>query len=159
MAIETNKIKEIYKGHYQVILDFPSPSDLTKIIDTSYKYVWCIEHNENSVEWEKYDYHLYGKNIKSDTVFARNIEMEYLMETSDFLQLIPEIHQTVKIMQTNIIPPYYLNLKQLSGKGKYDLLKNKIDYLFELEMPGAIDYTPIISSQVKFLEKVIEKFS
>ena len=85
--------------------------------------------------------------------------MEYLMETSDFLQLIPEIHQTVKIIQTNIIPPYYLNLKQLSGKGKYDLLKNKIDYLFELEIPGAIDYTHIISSQVNFLEKIIENLT
>jgi hypothetical protein len=28
MDIEVNKIKEIYKGHYQVILDFPSPNDL-----------------------------------------------------------------------------------------------------------------------------------
>lgn len=157
--VETNVIKEIYKGHYQVILDFPGPSDLIKIIDTSYKYVWSIEHNENSLEWGKYNYCLYGKRVKSDSVFARNIEMEYLMETSDFLQLIFDIHQTVKIIQTNIIPPYYINIKQLTGKGKYDLLKNKIDYLFELEMPGAIDYAPIISPQVKFLENIIEKLS
>jgi hypothetical protein len=65
MAIEINKIEEIYKGHYQVILDFPSPNDLTKILDTSYKYVWGIEHNEDSLEWEKYDYLLYGKKVKS----------------------------------------------------------------------------------------------
>ena len=157
MKIETNKIEEIYKGHYQVILDFPTPSDLIKIIDMSYKYVWSIEHKENLVEWVKYDYCLYGKKKKSNNVFARNIEMEYLMETSDFLQIIPDIHQTIKIVQTNIIPPYYMNLNQLSGKGKYDLLKSKIDYLFELEMPGAIDYSPLISPNIDFLKNVIDR--
>jgi hypothetical protein len=157
MAIEINKIKEIYKGHYQVILDFPSPNDLVKILDTSYKYVWGIEHNENLLEWKKYDYCLYGEKVKSDVVFTRNMEMEYLMETSDFLQLISNIHQTIRIIQTNVIPPYYMNLKQLTGKGKYDLLKNKIDYLFELEMPGAIDYAPLISPNINFLENVVDR--
>ena len=84
--VETNVIKEIYKKHYQVILDFPTPSDLINIIDTSYKYVWSIEHHENSLEWQKYDYCLYGKKVTPNSVFARNIEMEYLVETSDFLQ-------------------------------------------------------------------------
>lgn len=157
MAIEINKIEEIYKGHYQVILDFPSPNDLTKILDTSYKYVWGIEHNEDSLEWEKYDYHLYGKKVKSDIVYARNVKMEFLIETPAFLQLIPDIHQTIKIIQTNVIPPYYLNLNQLTGKGKYDLLKEKIGYLFELEMPGAIDYAPLISSNINFLKSVIDR--
>lgn len=157
--VETNVIKEIYKGHYQVILDFPTPSDLINIIDTSYKYVWSIEHHENSLEWQKYDYCLYGKKVTPNTVFARNIEMEYLVETSDFLQLIFNIRKTVKIIQTNIIPPHYINIKQLSGKGMYDLLKNKIDYLFELEIPGAVDYAPIISPHVDFLETVIKKIT
>ena len=155
--VKTNVIKEIYKGHYHVILDFPTPSDLTKILDISYKYVWGSGHNENLSEWKKYDYYLYGKKVTSDVVFARNMEMEYLMETSDFLQLIPNIHQTIKIIQTNVIPPYYMNLSRLTGKGKYDSLKNKIDYLFELEMPGAIDYAPLISPNINFLENVIDK--
>ena len=85
--------------------------------------------------------------------------MEYLMEPSDFLQFIPNIHQTIKIIQTNAIPPDYLNIKQLTGKRKYDLLQNKIDYLFELEMPGAVDFAPIISQNIKFLENIIRKFS
>jgi len=157
MRIETNKIEEIYKGHYQVILDFPNQNDLIKILDISYKYVWGIEHNENSLEWEKYDYHLYGEKVNSDVVLARNMQMEYLIETSDFLRLIPNIHQTIKIIQTNVIPPYYMNLSQMKGKGKYDLLKDKVDYLFELEMPGAVDYAPLISPNIYFLENIIDK--
>jgi len=156
--IETNVIKEIYKGHYMVILDFPEPSDLLKIIDTSYKYVWGIEHCENLTEWHKYDYLLYGKKVNSNNIFSRNMEMEYLIETSHFIELIPNIRQTIKIIQTNIIPPEYLNLNRLSGKGRYYLLKNKVDYLFELEMRGAIDYAPLVSPNIDFLEKVINNF-
>lgn len=157
--IETNKIIEVYQGHYQVILDFPEPSDLTKIIDISHRYVWGISHHEISVEWAKYNYSLYGENIDSCNIMARNIEMEYLIETSDFLNLTPFINQTINIIQTNIIPPYYLDLKRLSGYAKYSLLKQKVDYLFELEMPGAIDYASIISPHKIFLENVIGKFA
>ncbi|MDD3036926.1 hypothetical protein [Bacteroides sp.] len=159
MEIETNKISEIYKGHYQVILDFPDQSNLKDIIDVSYKYVWGVEHYEIPLEWKEYNYSLYGESIQSKNIFARNIEMEFLLNTSDFLDLIPHIHQAVHIIQTNIVPPYYLNIKNLSGKGKYDLLKSKIDYLFELEMPGAIDYAPIISPDINYLKNLIAKLN
>jgi len=156
--IETNVIKEIYKGHFMAILDFSSPSDLVKVIDESCKYVWSIEHKENSFKWGEYDYFLYGKRTKSNSILARNITLEYLIETSDFLQSISDIHQTIKIIQTNIVPPYYLDLERLKGKGKYDLLKERIDYLFEIEIPGAVDYASIVSPHFEFLEKVIDKF-
>ena len=157
--IETNKIKEIYKGHYQVILDFPEPKDLFKIVDVSYKYIWSIGHYESSVIWSKYNFLLYGQKTDSIKVKARNIEMEYLIDSSEFLKLSPYINQTLHIIQTNEIPPSYMNIKNLSGKGRYDLLKSKIDYLFELEMPGATDYAPLISPNIEFLNDVIKKMN
>ena len=156
-VMETNVIKEIYKGHYQVILDFPTSKDLVNIIDASYKYVWGISHIENSLEWKSYDYLLFGNKVNADATMVRNLEMEFLVDTHVFLRLIPNINQSVKIIQTNNIPPYYLNIKQLSGKSKYDLLKDKIDYLFEMELSGATDYAPLVSSDVAFLERVIKK--
>ena len=155
MENEVNTIKEIYKGHYQVILDFPTSKDLLKILDPSYKYVWGFNHNENSIEWSEYKHTIFDRPNKSSFV-VRNINMEYLIETSSFLELIPFIHQSVKLIQTNIIPPSYLNLTRLEGKGRYDLLKNKVDYLFEIDMPGSSDYTPIVSPNLAFLEKLIE---
>ena len=156
MTIEVNKIKEIYKGHYQVILDFPEPQDLLKIIEPTYKYIWGFEHSENSIEWAKYTHSIFGKPCK-ENFRVRNINMEYLVETNSFLELIPFIHDTVNLIQTNIIPPYFLNMDRLKGKDRYDLLKSKIDYLFEINMPGAIDYTPIVSPNRTFLENVVGK--
>ena len=156
--IEVNTIKKIYKGHFQVILDFPSTKDLENIINLNYKYVWAIEHKEVKTSWAKYGYSLFGKKAGKSLILARNIEMEFLIETDKFLKLIPHIKQTVKIIQTNEIPPTYIDIKKLNGKAKYDLLKEKIDYLYELEMPGASDYSPIISPNREFLEEVISKF-
>ena len=156
--METNKITEIYKGHFQVILDFPTQNDLYKIINNDYKYIWGIEHNEIRSSWKDYDFTLFDSKSPSNFCMARNIEMEFIIETVDFLKIIPSINQTIKIIQTNIIPPSYINLKQLNGKGKYDLLKNKVDYLFELELPGAVDYAPLISPNIDFLETVMKQF-
>lgn len=156
--METNKIAEIYKGHFQVILDFPSQNDLYKIINNDYKYVWGVEHNEIRSSWENYDFTLFDLRIQNSFLMARNIEMEFIIETSNFINLIPSINQTIKIIQTNIIPPSYLDLKRLKGKGKYDLLKSKVDYLFELELPGATDYAPLVSPNIEFLENVIKQF-
>jgi hypothetical protein len=157
--VQCNKIIEIFEGHYQVILDSPSKLDVLKIIDKSYDFVWGVSHIENAIEWAKYDHSLYGNNCSALNVFSRNISMEYLISTKDFVKLVPYINQTIKIIQTNIQPPYYLNLQNLSGKSKYDLLKSKVDYLFEIEIPGAVDYSPIISPSIIFLEKVIRLLS
>ena len=155
--IEVNKIKEIYPGHYFVLLDFPAKEDLYEIVDLSYKYIWGFNHIENGTEWKKYPYNLFGKSISEMKIEARNMQFEYIISTNDFVKLVPNINQTISIIQTNIVPPYYMDINRLKGKGKYDLLKNKIDYLFELEMPGAVDYAPLISPSIYFLENVINK--
>jgi hypothetical protein len=156
--INTNVIEEIYKGHYQVILDFPTANDLGRIISSTHKYIWGVEHNEGRTAWSKYEGLLYGVKSKGEIVFARNIKMEFLIEVKDFLSLIPHIHQTVKIIQTNDIPPSYINIESLKGKSKYDLLKEKVDYLFEIDIPGSADYAPIVSPSVDYLNNVIKQF-
>ncbi len=152
----TNQIKEIYKGHFQVILDFPTTNDLLKIVDPSYNYIWGVNHVENRTEWANYKGELFGQVISTNNLQTRNTIMEFLISTKDFIPIIPSIHQTVYIVQSNLIPPYYLNLNKLQGKTKYELL-TKIDYLFELDMPGSPDYTAIISPNSNFLEGVISK--
>jgi len=156
--VNYNKINQLYDGHYQVILDFTSKLDIINIIDSSYKYVWGINHIENSVDWAKYNHTLFEQKISEHDIKARNIQMEFLISTDEFVKLIPYINQTITIIQTNKKPPYFLNINRLKGKGKYDLLKKEIDYLFELDVPGASDYISIISPNLEFLESIIDKF-
>ncbi len=157
--VEANKIIELYEGHFQLILDFPDKSELHKVIDKSYEYVWIREHIENAVEWSDYKHSIFGVFDNDVSVKARNVKLEILLKSEDFIKYIPLISQSVKIIQTNLEPPYYLELDKLKGKAKYDLLKTKTDYLFELDMPGAIDYSPIISPNRSYLEKLQRLFS
>lgn len=92
-------------------------------------------------------------------VVTRNMKLEYLIPTTEFVEMIPDIKGSVSVIQTNIIPPPYLVLERFEGKSRYKILKEKVDYLFELEMPGAVDYAPIISPNQFFLESVIEKLN
>ncbi|MGB1204515.1 MAG: hypothetical protein ACPG5B_02645 [Chitinophagales bacterium] len=153
--MQTNEIIELYKGHYLVILDFPTALDLKHIIEPNYKFVWCVEHHENTNNWSSFEHTLYNMKADAQTLYVRNIEMEYIMDTASFLNLLPHIRQTVKIIQTNMMPPYFMDLKRLKEKGKYDLLREKLDYLFEIEIVGATDYARLISPDKQFLERVI----
>lgn len=157
--IETHKIQPVFGEHFQLILDFPEPKDLIKILDPSYKYVWGIEHNEGRSSWLEYQHTLFGILALGETCLARQIKMEFLIETATFIGLLPNIKQTIKIVQTNIVPPPYLNLESFKGAKRYDMLKKEVDYLFELEMPGATDYTSIISPNRVLLEKVVAAFA
>ena len=112
-----NEITKIYDGHYQVILDFTSKLDIIKILDSSYKYVWGINHVENSVDWAIYKHTLFKHKIRESDICVRNVQMEFLISTDAFIDLIPFIKQTITIVQTNKKPPYYLNINKLKGKG------------------------------------------
>ena len=99
MGIKTNAIQEIYQGHYLVLLDFPTPHDLLKIIDNTYRYVWGVEHQVLGTEWKDYDFLLFDKKMDAFNIKARNMTMDFLMETGDFLKNIPDIRQSIQIIQ------------------------------------------------------------
>lgn len=156
--MEVNVIREIFKGHYQVILDFPDVADIGKILSLEYQYIWGFSHTEHRTNWVDYNHSLFERELSDCKVKARNMHMEYLIETPEFLKLVPFINQSLRIIQTNHIPPYYLNITNIKGKAKYDMLKDSLDYLFELELPGAADYAPIVSPSLDFLEDLLMKF-
>lgn len=155
--IETNKIKEIYPGHYQMILDYPTVNFLPNILNKEMGFVWVVGHVENGDDWKPYKYSLYGMRtykLKVE-VEARDLRMDYIVKTSDFLKLIPYIDQTITLYQISKKPPRYLDLARLKGRGKYDLLKKEAGYLFEIEIPIMTDYAPIVSSNRSFLESLL----
>lgn len=155
--IEVNKVKEIYKGHYQMILDYPTVKFLPQLLVKDMQYVWVVDHIENSEDWKPYNYSLYDKQVDELEMLieVRDLRMDYIVETSDFLKLVPFINQSITLYQINKKPPRYLDLRRFKGKGKYDLLSKEADYLFEVEIQSATDYAPIVSSSKQFLESLL----
>lgn len=153
MAIETNIIKEIYKGHYSILLDFPMTDILYLLLSNSYKYVWGVNYAWCGCSWNPAPLTLFNKDVSGLDV--RNVKMDFLLETDEFIKLIPFINGNLHLIQINNVPPYYLDLNRLKGKAKYDLLKKETDYLFEMELPYSPDYTQIVSPNVEFLKKFL----
>lgn len=155
MGIKVNQIKEIYKGHYHMILDFPTIDILNQLLDRSYHYVWGINYQIMGCEWEKESFDLFEMNCNG--FYVRNMSMDFLMNTSDFLEKLPYLKSNLHVVQINKIPPCYLDPSRIKGKTWYDLLKKDTDYLFEIELPCSpliADYTEIVSSDFNFLDRI-----
>ena len=128
MAIEINKIKEIYEGTYFLSSDSLAKDILHKILDKSVKYVWGINHKEYGVTWKSVPCQIYEQDFSN--VFVRNVNMEFLMKTEDFCKILPRLkHTNFHLIQTNRIPPYYLDINRIKGKTLYELLKNYLSFL------------------------------
>lgn len=155
--VRVNEIIPISGDQYMLILDFPPIEILNSLIDVNYKYVWICEHQEIGYEWKQLERPLiFGQTI-SNALF-RNLRSDILLETPEFLKLIPSLKDgmPLRIIQTNTIPPYFLNPinEGISQETWSKLLSSHLDYLFEFDYCD--DYSPIISPNKAFLERVLK---
>ncbi|MEM6397666.1 MAG: hypothetical protein AAF741_15060 [Bacteroidota bacterium] len=146
--------KELYPGHYYRKLDFDSSELLKSLLSPKWKYVWLFDHNEGRSSWSKYNHTAFGIDLRKMNVQARNIKLEYLIETDVFFNLIPHINQTIKLIQLNNEPPAYTNLGNLSGLSRYKFFTEQLDYFIEIEIPGAADFGYAITPYKEVFEKL-----
>ena len=151
-----NTLKEIYPGHFQIILDFATVDFLKFILSDEYKYVWVYSHEtKGSLEWKSYQLPLFD-NQNYQQVLARNISFDFIVPTNDFRALLPSIGPGVTLTQLNELSKYYLNPATIKGKSRYDLLSKECDYLFEIDIPSATDYGTLVSSDRSFLTSLLD---
>lgn len=149
------EVKEIHDGHFAVRLDFPSSAILTHLLNDQWSYVWGLKHVEVRSKWEAYEGELFGTPMKKSSSQVRNLAFEFLVSTTEFIEVVNSINRSVHIVQVNKIPPSYINFDRLKGRGKYELLNKQLDYLFEIEIPGARDYAYLVSSKRSIIDKAI----
>ncbi|HEX8313931.1 MAG TPA: hypothetical protein VF609_03000 [Flavisolibacter sp.] len=151
-----NTLKEIYPGHFQIILDFATVDFLKFVLSDEYKYVWVYSYvTKGSLEWKSYRLPLFD-NQTYQQVLARHISFDFIMPTNDFKTVRPSIGPGVRLIQLNELPKYYLNPATIRGKSRYDLLTNECDYLFEIDLPSATDYGTLVSSNKNFLQSLLD---
>lgn len=151
------KIKEAYNGHYSVKIQMDSDLDILNLIDDSYKYVWIIGHSEYLNEWTPSKNTLFSRESDPNKVSVRKDKIEILMDTDYFCEILREgeIREYLHIIQTNVKPPFFLDLNKFTGKSRYDMLKKYINYLFEIKQMA--DCEEITSSSKDVLEKLLLK--
>lgn len=86
---------------------------------------------------------------------SKNVNFDFILETKEFMKLIPKWNSGIQMVQMNKIPPDYLDLERIKRNQRYQLLQNECDYLFDLEIPSATDYGTLISSNLDYMEGLI----
>jgi hypothetical protein len=145
-----NTIKEIYPGTYQIILDFASNKFIDHIIRDTHKFIWVYGYElKRNVSWTKFQLPISDKLHR--TVLARQLKYDFIIETNEFDEIKNEMPNGVTLLQINKQPPDFLDLGKIKGKTRYDLLKKECDYLFEIDLPSAVDYGTLVSSSKDYL--------
>ncbi len=151
-----NSIKEIYPGHFQIILDFATVDFLKFVLSDNYKYVWVYSHQtKNSSDWDTYDLPLFDSK-EHYKVLARQIKFDFVMPTNDFKAILPKVGPGITLTQLNSLPKYYLNHVTVTGKTRYDLLSKECDYLLEIDIPSATDYGTLVSCNKQYLQALLD---
>lgn len=151
-----NTIKEVYPGHFQIILDFATVDFLKFVLSDEYKYVWVYSHQtKGSLEWKSYSLPLFD-NQSYHQLLARHLSFDFIMPTSEFKKVLPQIGPGITMTQLNELPKYYLDPATIKGKTRYDLLLKECDYLFEIDLPSATDYGTLVSSDRDFLQSLLD---
>lgn len=149
-----NTIKEIYPGIFQIILDFASNKFIDHTIRDSHKYIWVHGYEVKSdSSWTKLQLPISDKLQK--TVLARQIKFDFVIKSRQFDELKNEVPNGVTLLQINKLPPDFLDLEKIKGKTRYDLLKKECDFLFEIDLPSAIDYGTLVSTNLEYLTEVL----
>ena len=145
-----NTIKEIYPGVFQVILDFASNGFIKYVLRDNYEFIWIHGYEpKNNFSWTEYNLPISEK--KQMKVLARRIKYDFVIKAIDYKKIEDEIPNGVTLLQTNLLPPDFIDLNKLTGKTRYDLLKKECDFLFEIDLPSAVDYGTLISPNKKYL--------
>ena len=151
-----NTIKEIYPGHFQIILDFATEAILKFILSDNYNYVWVYSYDtKDSIEWNSYELPLLN-NQEYYKVLARKINFDFIQPTKEFKNILDKFNRGINLVQLNKLPPYYLNPDTIKGKKRYELLLKECDYLFEIQIPSATDYGTLVSADKDFLQSLLD---
>ena len=152
MSLDVHKIKEIHPGVFWMLLDFPTSKLLHFFLSDEYQFVWCHNHLVGNYTWDKFRLPLFTGN-SSYEVISRVVSFDFILPTSKFRNILPQLRAGVHVVQLNKLPPDYFDLDKVKGKERYRLL-SECDWLFEFDVPGN-DYGQIASPRKELLEELL----
>ena len=151
-----NCIKQSGEDRYRIILDFATIKIIPYLISTEFKYVMVFNHTlSNSRTWEKRKVTVLDGSPQKE-ILTQNVQLNMIFETEEFLALLPKWKNGIQLIQMNKLPPDYFDPNSIQGNQRFKILKDKCDYLLDLDIPSATDYGTLISPNREYLESLIK---
>ena len=127
-------IKELVPGVHWALLDFPSTGIVPALLDVETPHVLCWGGHVGSWRWEKFLVPV-SAPLQPEPVLARAVEVDFVVETARFVELLPALGPGVSAVQLNELPPDHLDLRKVRGNELWRLL-GEIGWHVWFEIPG-----------------------
>ena len=151
--VEPHVLKEVSPGVYWTLLDFPATDMLLPaLLDSSFPYVMCWHHQVGHHRWESFQLPV-GEPETPEPVLARVIDVDFVVETRRFEQLLPAWGPRVRAVQLARVPPDHLDLRVLQGNALWNLL-GEVGWHVWADIPGN-DYAQIASPDRSVVDRAI----
>jgi hypothetical protein len=126
-----------------------------ELIQRQHKFIWVYGYElKGNDSWTMFQLPISDKLHR--TVLARQLKYDFIIGTNEFDEVKNEMPNGVTLFQINKHPPDFLDLGKIKGKTRYDLLKKECDYLFEIDLPSAVDYGTLVSSNKSYLTELLD---
>ena len=146
-----NDIKELAPGVFWSLLWCPTAQHLGQLLrPDGHVLVW--KHRVGHVSWEEARVPVVDLTDPV-SVRARYVEMDLLLPTATFLELLPRLEPAISAVQLGVEPPHYLDLRRIKGRQLYRLLR-EAEWHVLMDTP-ANDFGQVMSPHREVVERAI----
>jgi hypothetical protein len=153
MKPEPHVIKEIAPGVHWALLDFPGTEVVETLLNPQVPYVLCWGGHLGHWRWEKFMLPI-SSPLQPEPVLARAIEVDFVVETSRFLELLPSLGPGVSAVQLDGVPQDHLDLRRIKGPELWRLLA-EVGWYVWCDVPGN-DFAQVASPHRRVVEQAVE---
>jgi hypothetical protein len=146
-----NEVKELAPGVFWALMWCPTAALFARLLrPDGYVLIW--EHRVGNYSWQEYLLPVVAPT-EPVAVLGRSVEMDVLVPTSRFAELLPRLRPAIKAVQLGNLPPDYLDMRRIKGAQLYRLLQDCNWHLL-IDTP-ANDYGQIMSPDRQVVEQAI----
>ena len=88
---------------------------LKEILDPQTPYVLCWDHNVGDYSWRKFHLPLIDP-LEPITTLSRLANFDFVLQTEEFIEILPLMKPAIKAVQLSTVPPDYLDMRQIQGE-------------------------------------------
>ena len=145
-------IEEVAPGVHWALLDWPSVEIVPSILNSAAPHVLCWGGQVGHHRWEEFLLPITSPR-ETESVLARSVELEFVISTARFLDLLPRMGRSVRGVQLLGRPQNHLDMRRIKGAELWRLL-GEIGWHVLFDIPGN-DFGQVASPDRRVVEAAV----
>ncbi len=129
-----HQIQEVVPGVHRAILDWPSTEIIPTLLDERHPFVLSWGGHLGDHRWQEFQLPIASPQ-QPEAVLARRVEVDFVVATSRYLELLPRLGPKQRGVQLLHPPQDHLDLRRIRGPERWRLLE-EIGWHVWFDIPG-----------------------